>query len=53
MLSRLRAMLMLGSIAFALPATCSHSGDGTYAGGIEPSPAGRINPAEPGFSNGR
>ncbi len=43
----------LGWVAFALPINCSQgSGDGLYTGGVQPSPAGRINPSEPGFAQG-
>jgi len=48
----LRRATVLAAFALALPVTCSQSGDGTYAGGIQPSPAGRVNPAEPGFVSG-
>jgi hypothetical protein len=47
----LRAIL-LGSALFALPITCSQGGDGLYTGGVQPSPAGRVNPFEPGFTQG-
>ena len=47
-----RRAAVLALLAFALPVTCSQSGDGTYTGGIQPSPASRVNPAEPGFVNG-
>lgn len=39
------------ALVLALPVTCSQSGDGIYTGGIQPSPASRVNPAEPGFVN--
>ena len=47
-----RAAALLAGPAFALPITCATTGDGTYSGGIQPSPAGRINPADPAFVNG-
>ena len=46
----IRGLACLGLLA--LPVTCSQSGDGTYAGGVQPSPASRVNPMEPGFTNG-
>ncbi len=52
MLIHFRRAMLLSAFALALPITCSQSGDGTYAGGIRPSPAGRVNPAEPGFVSG-
>ncbi len=48
----LRAALALGVVTLALPISCSQSGDGTYTGGIQPSPAGRVNPMTPRFANG-
>ena len=43
---------VLGAALFALPITCSQGPtDGVYSGGVEPSPGGRVNPAEPGFAN--
>ncbi len=47
----LRGTVLLAGVAFALPVTCSQPGDGIYSGGIEPSPASRVNPSEPGFIN--
>ncbi len=47
-----RRAALLGLAVLALPVTCAQTGDGTYAGGIQASPAGRVNPAEPGFANG-
>lgn len=48
LLRRLRAVLALGGIAFALPISCNQqSGGGIYVGGIQPSPASRVNPFEP------
>lgn len=47
----LRNTALLAGMAFALPITCSQPGDGIYSGGIQPSPASRVNPAEPGFTN--
>jgi len=46
-----RNTALLAAVAFALPITCAQPGDGTYSGGIQPSPAGRVNPSEPGFAN--
>lgn len=51
-LDPLRRAALLVATALALPITCSQAGDGTFTGGIQPSPAGRVNPAEPGFTNG-
>ena len=49
-----RTALTLGAVALALPISCSQSGsaDGVYTGGIQPSPAGRVNPITPRFANG-
>ena len=47
-----RSAVLLAGVAFALPVTCARPGDGVYSGGIQPSPAGRVNPEEPGFVNG-
>ncbi len=44
-------VVLLTGVAFALPVTCAQPGDGLYTGGIQPSPASRVNPAEPGFTN--
>ena len=52
MSAAIRRAALLAAMSLALPVTCSQSGDGTFAGGIQPSPAGRVNPAEPGFANG-
>ena len=46
-----RNAALLAGVTFALPITCARPGDGIYSGGIEPSPASRVNPAEPGFTN--
>ena len=46
-----RRSALLGGLALALPVTCSQPGDGSYSGGVQPSPAGRVNPFEPGFAN--
>lgn len=51
-LKQARIALMLGGVVLALPISCSQSGSTLYAGGIQPSPAGRINPFEPGIPNG-
>lgn len=42
---------MLAGLAFALPISCGQASDGLYTGGIQSSPASRVNPAEPGFTN--
>jgi hypothetical protein len=48
------ALLLLASVLFALPISCSQEGgDGLYTGGFQPSPGGNVNPAEPGFANGQ
>ena len=46
-----RNAAMLAGLAFALPVSCGQRSDGVYTGGIQPSPASRVNPAEPGFTN--
>ena len=46
-----RNAAMLAGLAFALPVSCGQPSDGIYTGGIQPSPASRVNPAEPGFTN--
>ncbi|MFL5333554.1 MAG: hypothetical protein ACJ8H8_10340 [Geminicoccaceae bacterium] len=52
----MRALRIVASLAwtlFALPITCSQSGNDLYTGGTAPSvPGGRINPAEPFITNG-
>lgn len=47
----LRRAALLTSVALALPITCARPGDGIYNAGVQPSPASRVNPAEPGFVN--
>lgn len=55
MLNRIKSAVgvtaMLAGAAFALPISCAPPTDGDYTGGIEPSPASRVNPEEPGFTN--
>lgn len=51
-LKHARTALTLGVVVLALPITCSQSGSTLYSGGIQPSPAGRINPFEPAIPNG-
>jgi hypothetical protein len=46
-----RSAALLAGIAFALPISCGQPSDGVYTGGIQPSPASRVNPQEPGFVN--
>ncbi len=46
-----RNAAMLAGVAFALPISCGQASDGVYTGGIQPSPASRVNLAEPGFTN--
>lgn len=46
-----RNAAMLAGVALALPISCGQPSDGLYTGGIQPSPASRVNPAEPGFAN--
>ena len=46
-----RNAAVLAGVMFALPISCGQRGDGVYTGGIQPSPASRVNPAEPGFTN--
>ena len=49
---RLMRWATLGAL-LALPITCAQTPtDGVYSGGVQPSPAGRVNPAEPGFASG-
>ena len=50
-LANLRRAAVLAGVAVALPITCARPGDGIYNAGVQPSPAGRVNPAEPGFVN--
>ena len=48
-----RNAAVLAGVALALPISCnSRATDGIYTGGIQPSPASRVNPEEPGFVNG-
>ena len=47
----IRSAALLAGVAFALPISCGAPSDGVYTGGIQPSPASRVNPAEPGFVN--
>ncbi len=47
-----RNAAMLAGVALALPISCGAPSDGVYTGGIQPSPAGRVNPGDPGFANG-
>ncbi len=42
---------VLAGVALALPISCGQRSDGVYTGGIQPSPASRVNPADPGFTN--
>lgn len=48
----IRNAAMLAGVLVALPVSCGPASDGVYTGGIEPSPASRVNPEEPGFTNG-
>jgi hypothetical protein len=49
----MRMLASLGWLLWALPITCAQSGSNdVYTGGVTPSQAGRINPAEPNFVNG-
>ena len=50
-LRKARGGLLLGGVMLALPISCSQSGSTLYDGGIQPSPASRINPFEPGIPN--
>ena len=47
-----RNAALLAGLAFALPISCGAPSDGAYTGGVQPSPASRVNPADPGFVNG-
>ena len=47
-----RNAAVLAGVALALPISCGQHSDGVYTGGIQPSPASRINPMDPGFTNG-
>ena len=47
-----RVAVLLAGTVLALPVSCGAPSDGTYTGGVQPSPGGRVNPAEPGFPNG-
>lgn len=46
-----RNAALLAGVALALPVSCGQASDGVYTGGIQASPASRVNPAEPGFTN--
>lgn len=46
-----RAIALLSSVMLALPVTCARSNDPLYSGGIQASPASRINPFEPISNN--
>ena len=47
-----RNAAMLAGVALALPVSCSRQPtDGVFTGGIQPSPASRVNPEIPGFVN--
>ena len=46
-----RNAAVLAGVTLALPISCAQPSDGVYTGGIQPSPASRVNPAEPGFTN--
>lgn len=46
-----RNAALLAGVALALPISCGQASDGVYTGGIQASPASRVNPAEPGFTN--
>lgn len=47
-----RIATSMGWLILALPITCSQTSGDLYTGGIQPSPGGRINPAEPYLVNG-
>ena len=52
LLRSIRTALALGALTFALPISCSQrGGDGIYTGGIQASPASRVNPTDPRFTN--
>lgn len=51
-LRSLRLAAALASCLPVLPVGCGAPQGGIYTGGVQPSPGGRINPAEPGFANG-
>lgn len=46
-----RNAALLAGVVLALPISCGQASDGVYTGGIQASPASRVNPAEPGFTN--
>ena len=46
-----RNAAVLAGVVLALPISCGQRSDGVYTGGIQPSPASRVNPADPGFTN--
>ena len=53
LLKAVRAALALSAVTLALPISCSpRGGDGVYTGGIQASPAGRVNPTDPRFVSG-
>ena len=43
----IRIIAVLGASLWALPISCGGTGDPLYSGGVQPSPAGRVNPFEP------
>ena len=48
-----RSAALLAGVALALPISCnSQATDGVYTGGVQPSPATRVNPEEPVFVYG-
>lgn len=52
LLKAVRTALALGAVTLALPVSCSQrGGDGIYTGGIQASPASRVNPTDPRFTN--
>ena len=52
LLKSIRTALALGAVTLAVLISCSQrGGDGIYTGGIEASPASRVNPTDPRFTN--
>ena len=52
LLKSIRTALALGAVTLAVPISCSQrGGDGIYTGGIQASPASRVNPTDPRFTN--
>ena len=51
LLKAVRTALALGAVTLALPVSCSQRGDGLYTSNVQASPASRVNPTDPRFTN--